>query len=109
MTKDTALNLLSKYVEDLEDIPVDRYKMKKYIYLNHCYVLWAFDEIEQYLMVHEKTPVGTDAFAILEEFANKMDLFACQAKTDDARFIFSTAYDVVEDFISFCVMEEGGF
>jgi len=109
MTKAVALDLLSKYVCDVEDIPFNRYQVKKYVFLNDCYIRWAFDEIEDYLLKHDRSPIGTDAFAILEEFANKMNDFACKAKTEDASFIFATAYDVVQDFIGFCVMEEGGF
>lgn len=108
MTKSYLLDLLSVYTKDLEDIPSNRYyETKKYYFLYDVYIKWSMEMIEEYLMKSKN--YSCDGLMVLEELAHKMDTYACQAKTDDAKFIFSTAYDVVTDFIGFAIMEDGGF
>lgn len=106
MTKQHVLDMLSSYTGDMDNMPAEYYSEKLYYFIYDAYVKWSMEMIEDYIL-KSRNYVG-DGLMILEELAHKMDVFACQAKTDEARIIFSTAYDVVMDFIGFVIMEDGG-
>lgn len=56
---------------------------------------WALIELRDYVMsVPYKRPVDS-----VEVFRRQMDCFACQAKGDMEKNMFSTAYDVATDIL----------
>lgn len=69
---------------------------KKY-FLYRSYVRWAADEAIDYVLVHKYI----SPMIALEEFLKKLDNFSCSGKDVDVRYIFSIAYDTVQDIIDF--------
>lgn len=59
------------------------------------YCHWATEEIERYIAQNKGRPI----IEVIEEFRHRMDCFACNAKTAEANFMFSVAYDVATDML----------
>lgn len=68
---------------------------KKVVFAQQSYTKWATREIERYVAQNKGRPI----VEVLEEYCHKMDAFACQARTDEAKLMFSVAYDVGMDVL----------
>lgn len=102
MTVERALWLLDRmatwYPEPTEKIRKEEFDLLAY---NH----WAYKELSNYVYRRKSdiSPVSA-----VEEFREKMDDYACKAKTGEANFIFSVAYDVATDILDLFISDEGG-
>lgn len=67
------------------------------------YKKWAVNEIKVYILIHPDLGVRE----AVEEFRTLMDDLACQAKTGDASFIFSVAYDTATDILDWLLNLKG--
>lgn len=67
----------------------------KTLFAQRSYTRWAMDEINRYICKNEDLPV----IELLEAFRLKMDRFACDARTDHGKFMFSVAYDVATNML----------
>lgn len=66
------------------------YRMKKSYFIYDSYSRWAIKELIDYILSNSDRYV----LDVVEEFRNKMDDYASYAKSGDANFMFSVAYDV---------------
>lgn len=66
----------------------------KTLFAQKSYSNWAKKEIDRYLAQNKG-----DSIDAVEEFRSMMDSFACNAKTAEANFMFSVAYDVATDVL----------
>lgn len=70
-------------------------KKNKALFAQGSYNRWAMKEIDKYIAQNKDRSI----IEVLEEFRYKMDRFACNARTGEANFMFSVAYDVVTDML----------
>lgn len=70
------------------------YKGKNIEFALQAYNAWAFDMIKNHVSMSKK-----DLIDALEDFRSMVDNFACRAKTEEARLIFASAYDVATDIL----------
>lgn len=66
----------------------------KALFAQESYTRWAMKEIDDYLAQN-----NGGSIEILEEFRKNMDYFACNARTDHAKLMFSVAYDVATNLL----------
>lgn len=69
----------------------ESFEIKKYYIMHNAYKRAIQHEILHYVLSHP----GRNIVDTLEEFRQKMDAFACGAKTDKSKMFFSLAYDIV--------------
>lgn len=75
--------------------PPYSYRIRKSIFASKSYSSAGLREIELYLTEHE----SEDPIIALENFRHMMDDFSSRAKSDSAKFMFSTYYDVAGDVL----------
>ena len=85
------LGIIHKYIKEYKmyKIPSTR---KKAFFAQSSYARWAVKKCLQIAVDSDNPRKG------LEEFAEKMEEYACLAK-GDAKFCFSVAYDIVTDIL----------
>lgn len=92
--KDEIADLKSGYSE-----PKTYYDKKGGEFMFESYRNWAFKELMEYLAKNRSYGYQPAT----EKFRETMDEFACAAKTPEADFMFSTAYDVATDVLDFFI------
>lgn len=72
---------------------------KKDVFLLQSYNRWAAKELKKYAQTQDQNEI---MLYRVSNFRDKMDRFACSAKTEESKYLFSSAYDfatAVLDFI----------
>lgn len=64
----------------------------------HSYTKWAHREILDYIYAHKEL----SKMEAIEQFRRMMSDMACNAKSSDANFMFSVAYDTASYILDLC-------
>lgn len=75
--------------------PYQYYGVKPEVFTMLSAKRWAVLELKEF----SRKKIGIAPVYIVEEFRQEMDKYACIAKDETAKFMFSTAYDVVTDIL----------
>ena len=81
------------------------YRSKRSVFDLYSYSIWTLNELKDYVLFHychEKY----DIEYYIEEFRKQMDEFACSAKTELTKYMFSLAYDETTNFLDFWLNKE---
>lgn len=73
------------------------YDMKKTTFDFLSYKRWALFELRDYIIANLDSRMSPSE--LTEKFRKLLDHYACLAKNDDAKIMFSIAYDTVTDIL----------
>lgn len=82
--------------------PID-YKVSPAVFSYHSYSSWAKRELDLYILEH----YWLSKEEAIESFRKEMDEYCCRAPTQNAKYMFSIAYDVATNILD-RILEEGG-
>lgn len=96
MSKRKLVSLINEMLyRDWYKAPETYYGMTKARFMLSSYSTWALHELKLYAMKNTKE----DPITCVENFRSMMDKLACEAKTSEANFMYSTCYDVATDVL----------
>lgn len=79
--------------------PKKYYSVKRSHFLREVLDYWAATEVVQEVFKHSEM----DPLDVLNEFRDRMDAYACVAKTDRAKDIFIALYDAANNAVDFLI------
>ncbi len=98
--RDYILSVLKEKAIEYRRVP--RWGLPKELFEFRSYHNWAVDELLDEIASSDKDPME-----VTTDFVNRMVGFACDARTDSAKFMFSTALDAGEWILDIlCELEE---
>lgn len=91
---------LEFWINDWNYEEPDRYySLKRSQFRQKSLTYWAAKEVVEEVRRHP----GENAINVVENFRDRMDDFCCIAKTDEAREIFATLYEVSTNALDFLI------
>lgn len=85
----------SLYTSGMYSFPKSYRHTKPAVFALESYKRWAIGELRDFV----EQRIYSRPIDSVEAFRKRMDNYACMAKTEEAKYMFSTAYDVVTDIL----------
>lgn len=97
MDKREYLNFINKLTKTGWYLGPTHYDMKKTTFDFLSYKRWALFELRDYIIANLDSKLAPTE--LTEKFRKQLDNFACRARSDDGKIMFSIAYDTVTDIL----------